>query len=74
MCNRTLFTFVGVLNACASIGALEESKCAHAEIIQSGCESNVFVRSSLINMYAKCGSMDDVGACMHLIILEMEHE
>ncbi len=54
------FTFVGVLNACASIvGALEEGRCAHAEIIQSGCESNVFVRSSLISMYAECGSMDD---------------
>jgi pentatricopeptide repeat protein len=53
------FTFVGMLNACASIGALEEGMCAHAKIIQSGCESNIFVRSSLINMYAKCGSMDD---------------
>jgi pentatricopeptide repeat protein len=53
------FTFVAVLNACASIDALEEGRCAHAKIIQSGCESNVFVRSSLINMYAKCGSMDD---------------
>jgi pentatricopeptide repeat protein len=38
---------------------IEEGRCAHAEIIQSGCESNVFVRSSLINMYAECGSMDD---------------
>ncbi|CAM6042283.1 unnamed protein product [Sphagnum compactum] len=52
-------TFVGVLNACASIGALEEGRCAHVEIIQSGCESHVSVGNSLVDMYAKCGSMDD---------------
>ncbi|CAK9210223.1 unnamed protein product [Sphagnum troendelagicum] len=52
-------TFVGVLNACASIMALEEGRRAHERIIQSRCESNVFVRNSLVDMYAKCGSMED---------------
>jgi len=52
-------TFVGVLNACASIVALEEGKYAHEQIIQSGCEADVFVGNSLIDMYAKCGSMED---------------
>jgi pentatricopeptide repeat protein len=52
-------TFVAVLNACASVSALEEGRCAHEQIIRSGCESVVFVRSSLVDMYAKCGSMED---------------
>ncbi|KAH8935599.1 hypothetical protein BDL97_17G037300 [Sphagnum fallax] len=52
-------TFVAVLNACASVSALEEGRCAHEQIIQSGCESVVFVRSSLVDMYGKCGSMQD---------------
>jgi pentatricopeptide repeat protein len=52
-------TFVAVLNACASIGALKEGRCAHAEIIQSGCESHVFVGNSLVDMYTKCGSIED---------------
>ncbi len=52
-------TFVGVLNACASLFALEEGKRIHEQIIQSRCESDVFVRSSLVDMYAKCGSMVD---------------
>ncbi|CAM6044111.1 unnamed protein product [Sphagnum compactum] len=52
-------TFVGVLNACARLQALEEGKCAHQQIIQSGCESHPFVISSLVDMYAKCGSMED---------------
>jgi len=52
-------TFVGVLNACASIMALEEGRHAHEQIIRSRCESDFFVRSSLVDMYAKCGSMED---------------
>ncbi|CAK9867651.1 unnamed protein product [Sphagnum jensenii] len=52
-------TYVGVLNACANVVALEEGRRAHERIIQSRCESDVFVRSSLVDMYAKCGSMED---------------
>jgi pentatricopeptide repeat protein len=52
-------TFAGVVNACASIVALEEGRHAHQQIIQSGFESNVSVQNSLIDMYAKCGSMED---------------
>jgi pentatricopeptide repeat protein len=51
--------FVAVVNACASLVALEEGRCAHKQIIQSGWDSNVFVGSSLVDMYAKCGSMED---------------
>ncbi|CAM6018630.1 unnamed protein product, partial [Sphagnum balticum] len=52
-------TFVGILNACASLQALEEGRHTHEQIIQNGCESNVFVGSSLVDMYAKCGSMEE---------------
>jgi pentatricopeptide repeat protein len=41
------------------IVALEEARCAHEQIIQSGCESDVIVENSLVDMYAKCGSMED---------------
>ncbi len=52
-------TFVGVLNACASVVALEEGRCAHEQIIQSGWDSDVCVGNSLVDMYAKCGSIED---------------
>ncbi|CAM6049373.1 unnamed protein product [Sphagnum compactum] len=52
-------TFVGVLNACASMVAIEEGRCVHQQIIQCGLESNVFVASSLVDMYAKCGSIEE---------------
>jgi pentatricopeptide repeat protein len=48
-------TFVGVLNACASVVALEEGSFAHEQIIERGWDSDVFVGSSLVDMYAKCG-------------------
>jgi pentatricopeptide repeat protein len=52
-------TFVGVLNACASVVALEDGRCVHVQIIESGWDSNLFVGSSLLDMYAKCESMED---------------
>jgi pentatricopeptide repeat protein len=53
------FTFLPVLNACASLRAIENGRRVHEEIIQTGYESDVIVGSSLIDMYAKCGSMED---------------
>ncbi len=53
------FTFVRVLNSCSSLRALEKGRHVHEQIIQEGCESDVFVRNSLIDMYAKCGAIDD---------------
>ncbi|CAN5953551.1 unnamed protein product [Sphagnum jensenii] len=52
-------SFVGVLKACVSMVAIEEGRCVHQQIIQSGLESDVFVGSSLVDMYAKCGSMEN---------------
>jgi len=52
-------TFVGVLKACASVVGIEEGRCVHQQIIQSGLESDVVVGSSSVDMYAKCGSMED---------------
>ncbi len=52
-------TFVVVMNASASIAVLEEGSSVHEYIIQSGCECDVFVGSSLVDMYAKCGSLED---------------
>jgi pentatricopeptide repeat protein len=57
--NQTLFPFVGVLNACGSVAAIEEGRCAREHIIQSGWDLDVFVGSSSVDMYAKCGSMED---------------
>eukprot|EP01018_Ginkgo_biloba_P031204 Gb_39249 [translate_table: standard] len=51
-------TMVSILQACAHLGALQEGKCIHDHIIQSGFESDVFVGTALVDMYAKCGSIE----------------
>ncbi|KAJ7570437.1 hypothetical protein O6H91_01G119900 [Diphasiastrum complanatum] len=53
-----IITFVSVLNSCASLAALEEGRAIHAQVIESGCESDAMVRSALIDMYAKCGKIE----------------
>jgi pentatricopeptide repeat protein len=53
------FTFLQVINACASLRALGNGRLVHEQLVQSGWESDVFLGSSLINMYAKCGSIED---------------
>jgi pentatricopeptide repeat protein len=52
-------TFVAMLNVCSSVVSLDDGRCVHEQIIDSSCESDDFVRSSLVDMYAKCGSMED---------------
>jgi pentatricopeptide repeat protein len=47
-------------HAFANNMAHEKGRHVHEQIIQRGCKSNVFVGNCLIDMYAKCGSIEDV--------------
>ncbi|GJM88736.1 hypothetical protein PR202_ga05288 [Eleusine coracana subsp. coracana] len=53
------FTFTSVLSAVASHGAPEVGRCVHAQSVKFGCRSTVFVCNSLMNMYAKCGLVEE---------------
>jgi len=53
------FTFVQVIKTCTGLGALEDGRLIHEQLIQSGCKSHIFVGNSLVDMYAKCGSVED---------------
>ncbi|XP_057825527.2 putative pentatricopeptide repeat-containing protein At3g49142 [Cryptomeria japonica] len=53
------FTYVVVLPACADLRALEHGKEIHQEIIRGGFLSNVIVGSALVDMYIKCGNVED---------------
>eukprot|EP01018_Ginkgo_biloba_P034802 Gb_21843 [translate_table: standard] len=52
-------TFAIILSACAHLAALEQGTVVHKDIIRSGFNSDVFVGSALVDMYAKCGSIED---------------
>ncbi|XP_057860967.1 putative pentatricopeptide repeat-containing protein At1g68930 [Cryptomeria japonica] len=51
------FTFASILPACAKMRALEQGMNIHQSIVESGLLYDVVVVSALIDMYAKCGSI-----------------
>ncbi|KAI3494974.1 hypothetical protein L1887_37051 [Cichorium endivia] len=53
------YTFPGVLTACGKILALKFGVQVHGCIVKGGFGGNVFVESALVDMYAKCGSLND---------------
>ncbi|CAF2060113.1 unnamed protein product [Brassica oleracea] len=52
------FTLSAVLSACGRLGALEEGKWVQAYVDKYNVEIDVVLRTSLIDMYAKCGSLE----------------
>lgn len=52
-------TVVVVLSACAHLGALNQGKWIHEFIYHNRLRLNVFVGTALIDMYAKCGAVDE---------------
>ena len=52
-------TLTSVLNACGSLTILQQGEQVHSLVTKMGSESNVFVASALIDMYSKCGSIDE---------------
>jgi len=52
-------TFINVLGACANVGALEQGKQIHSQIVNSGIKPDVVLENALINMFGKCGSLED---------------
>ncbi|KAK7329224.1 hypothetical protein VNO77_23375 [Canavalia gladiata] len=56
--NPNKITLTAVLSACASIGALDLGKQIDEYASQRGFQHDVFIATALIDMYAKCGSLD----------------
>ncbi|KAJ6750441.1 hypothetical protein OIU85_001019 [Salix viminalis] len=53
------FTFPFVLKACARVLDSELAFKMHSLVLKAGCEADVFVNISLVNLYAKCGFIDN---------------
>ncbi|KAJ0963945.1 hypothetical protein J5N97_029067 [Dioscorea zingiberensis] len=52
------FTLATMFNACANLVSLEEGKKGHGFRIKLGVEIDECVDNALVDMYAKCGTMD----------------
>ncbi|XP_074291213.1 pentatricopeptide repeat-containing protein At2g33680 [Silene latifolia] len=53
------FTFVGVINACSDICAIREGKQVHSYAVKMGFGMQLYIMSSLVDMYAKSGCVAD---------------
>ncbi|KAI5056088.1 hypothetical protein GOP47_0029609 [Adiantum capillus-veneris] len=53
-------TFVSVLSACSKEKSLGNGKQIHSLAMANGVDTNPRVGTSLLEMYKKCGSLDDV--------------
>ncbi|KAF0915399.1 hypothetical protein E2562_036097 [Oryza meyeriana var. granulata] len=62
-CEPNSFTYSGALSACAAGAELDAGRAVHGLVIRRDPEYDVFVGTSLVNMYAKCG---DMGAAMRV--------
>ncbi|XP_010526036.1 PREDICTED: pentatricopeptide repeat-containing protein At4g33170 [Tarenaya hassleriana] len=53
------FTIATLLKASSCLTALEQGRQIHANAVKMNCAIDPFVATSLVDMYAKCGSIDD---------------
>ncbi|KAK1422690.1 hypothetical protein QVD17_17976 [Tagetes erecta] len=53
------FICSSLLNTSASLSAYEQGKQIHVHTLKFGLLSDTFTANSLVNMYARCGSIDD---------------
>lgn len=58
-------TFVCVLKACSSIMVLNQGKWIHKDIIECGLDPDILLGNTLVDVYAKCGSLHDACKVFH---------
>ncbi|GMH12494.1 hypothetical protein Nepgr_014335 [Nepenthes gracilis] len=52
-------TMVSILCACAHLGVLEQGRSMHQYMIENGLPLNLILLTSLVDMYAKCGAIEE---------------
>ncbi|XP_021739331.1 pentatricopeptide repeat-containing protein At3g02330, mitochondrial-like [Chenopodium quinoa] len=53
------FTYATVLDTCANLATVGLGKQIHAQIIKHELQADVYIVSTLVDMYSKCGNMQD---------------
>lgn len=66
----TEFTLSAILSTCASLALIIEGIQLHAGIIKYGFHGNFFVASSLVDVYARCGQIEEA----YQIFADMKHK
>ncbi|KAJ6794023.1 putative pentatricopeptide repeat-containing protein [Iris pallida] len=53
------YGFSSALSSCASLALLDQGRLLHCLALKSGCDTDVCTGNALVNMYGKCGRLDD---------------
>ncbi|CAI9109937.1 OLC1v1009879C1 [Oldenlandia corymbosa var. corymbosa] len=53
------FTFATVLDTCANLATIALGMQIHAQVIKQELQADVFITSTLVDMYSKCGNLQD---------------
>ncbi|CAL9046375.1 putative pentatricopeptide repeat-containing protein At3g08820 [Musa acuminata AAA Group] len=64
------FTLVRILTTCSHLGDMETGEWIHRYAEDKGIDNNVFVATSLVSMYAKCGSMEKARAVFDKMVVK----
>ncbi|XP_020595078.1 pentatricopeptide repeat-containing protein At2g33760-like [Phalaenopsis equestris] len=56
--NANRVGLLSVFLACGRLGALRKGECFHSYALQTGFLEDILVLTSVLDMYAKCGSLD----------------
>lgn len=62
------FTFATVLASAAAQGVLENGRQMHGQLIKFGYQGTVFVCNPLINMYSRCGLVEEARAVFNRMV------
>ncbi|KAH6782287.1 hypothetical protein C2S51_007580 [Perilla frutescens var. frutescens] len=55
----TEFSYASVLNCCSSLSSLSQGRQIHGQVVKVGHANNVYVGTALVDMYSKCGDVDE---------------
>lgn len=63
----TKFTFPFVLKACSSLIAIEHGEEIHSHVLRLGLDSDVYISTALVDLYAKCGALVQAENVFHKV-------
>ncbi|KAJ4704849.1 Pentatricopeptide repeat-containing protein [Melia azedarach] len=52
-------TYARLISACSSLRSLEQGRKVHDHILASKCQPDIVLHNHMLNMYGKCGSLED---------------
>ncbi|XP_068638648.1 pentatricopeptide repeat-containing protein At4g39530-like [Aristolochia californica] len=65
-----MFTLSSILKACAGMGMIDLGRQINSHLMKVGFDTNVFVCVGLVDMYSKCGLMEDARRVFNLMPMQ----